>query len=43
MYALLDFHLPGGITDKEEVDNRSLLKKKWDTLIEFADEKQIEL
>ena len=43
MYALLDTYLPGGITDKEEMDNRQLLKKKWKNLIEKADEKQGEL
>jgi dynein heavy chain len=33
MYQLLDTHLPGGITDKDEQDNRSLLRKNWDSLI----------
>lgn len=30
MYQLLDSHLPGGISDKDEQDHRSLLKKNWD-------------
>ena len=43
MYALLETYLPGGITDKEEMDNRQLLLKKWDSLIKLADVKQKEL
>jgi dynein heavy chain len=43
MYGLLDNYLPGGITDKEEMDNRQLLKKKWADIIELADSKQREL
>jgi len=40
MYSLLDTYLPGGITDKEEIDSRLLLKKKWSDLIEMAETKQ---
>ena len=34
MYALLDNYLPGGITDKDEMDSRSMLKRNWDALIQ---------
>jgi dynein heavy chain len=43
MYALLETYVPGAITDKEEMDNRQLLLKKWDNLIKLADVKQKEL
>jgi len=33
MYGLLDNYLPGGITDKDEMDSRSMLKRNWDALI----------
>jgi len=42
MYSLLDSYLPGGITDKEEMDSRQLLKKKWADLILLAEVKQRE-
>jgi dynein heavy chain, axonemal len=29
MYNLLDNYLPNLITEKEEMDNRQLLRKKW--------------
>merc|ERR1712224_847170 len=37
MYSLLDTYLPGGITDKEEMESRTLLKKKWGDLVEMAE------
>jgi dynein heavy chain, axonemal len=43
MYALLDNYLPGGITDKDEMDNRSMLKPKWEALIKAAEKKQKDL
>ena len=30
MYSLLDNYLTGGITDKDEMDARSMLKRNWD-------------
>merc|ERR1712190_367774 len=42
MYSLLDTYLPGGIVDKEEMESRQLLKKKWTDLIETAEIKQRE-
>jgi len=36
MYTLLDNYLPGGITDKDEMDARSMLRKNWDDLIDYA-------
>jgi dynein heavy chain len=37
MYNLLDTYLAGGITDKDEMDSRSLLKSGWDNLIKQAE------
>lgn len=37
MFALLDVYLPGGIVDKEVVENRQLLEKKWSALVTLAD------
>lgn len=44
MYNLLDTYLSGGITDKDEMDSRSLLKSGWDNLIKQAEKegKQLE-
>ena len=33
MYSLLDVYLPGGISDKDEMDQRTMLQKNWETLI----------
>lgn len=33
IYALLDIYLPGGVVDKEVVENRQTLQKRWDALI----------
>jgi len=43
MYGLLDNYLPGGITDKDEMDARSMLRNNWDGLIDYAQVKQKEL
>lgn len=43
MYTLLDNYLPGGITDKDEMDQRSMLRRNWDALIQQAQIKGKEL
>jgi len=43
MYMLLDTYLVGGITDKDEMDSRSMLRATWDLLIKQADLKVKEL
>jgi len=43
MYALLDIYLPGGIVDKEVVENRQMLEKKWESLVRLASERKKEL
>jgi len=40
MYALLDIYLPGGIVDKEVVENRQMLEKKWQSLIKLSSERK---
>ncbi|KAL4479549.1 hypothetical protein ABPG72_018535, partial [Tetrahymena utriculariae] len=37
MYSLLDNYLQGGITDKDEMDARTLLTTNWETLIQQAE------
>lgn len=37
MYALLDNYLPNGITDKDEMDARSMLRRTWEDVIKSAD------
>jgi len=39
MYSLLDNYLPNGITDKDEMDARTMLRKNWDDVIKSADVK----
>jgi len=43
MYQLLDTYLVGGITDKDEMDSRSMLRANWDQIIKQADVKVKEL
>ena len=43
MYTILDNHLPGGIVDKEETENRQLIERKWTDLIALADKRQKDL
>jgi hypothetical protein len=43
MYALLDLYLPGGVVDKEVVENRQTLQKRWESLITLADKRKKEL
>lgn len=33
MYTMLDFYLSGGISDKDEMDSRMLLKHNWNQVI----------
>lgn len=37
MYGLLDNYLPNGITDKDEMDSRSMLRRNWEDVIKAAD------
>lgn len=37
MYVLLQSHLPGGITDKDEMDARSYLRSNWNGLVEMSE------
>lgn len=37
MYFLLENHLPGGITDKDEMDARSYLHSNWNNLVEMSE------
>ena len=37
MYTLLDTNLPGGITDKDEMDARIFLWSKWSNLIDLSE------
>lgn len=43
MYALLDIYLPGGVVDKEVVESRQMLEKKWESLVLLANERKKEL
>ena len=43
MYGLLDLYLPGGVVDKEVVENRQTLQKRWENLIALADKWKKEL
>lgn len=43
MFNILDIYLPGGVVDKEVVENRLMLSKKWNTLVEIADKRSLEL
>lgn len=37
MYVLLENYLPGGITDKDEMDARSYLRSNWNNLVEMSE------
>jgi dynein heavy chain len=37
MYTLLENSLPGGITDKDEMDARSYLRSNWNNLVEMSE------
>jgi dynein heavy chain len=43
MYNLLDTYLAGGITDKDEMEQRSLLSTNWTNLITTAEQKGNEM
>jgi len=43
MYALLDNYLVGGISDKDEMDARSMLLRNWGQLILVSENKGKEL
>jgi len=38
MYTLLETYLEGGITDRDEMDQRLLLQTNWDNLITCAED-----
>ena len=38
MYALLEMYLPGGIVDKEEMDQKSVIRSNWRKLSDYAEE-----
>ena len=37
MYAMLERYVPGGITDKDEVEQRTTMRQTWRKLIDMAD------
>jgi len=37
MYAMLDRYLPGGVVDKDEVEQKNTMRTTWRKLIDFAD------
>jgi dynein heavy chain len=37
MYLLLENFLPGGITDKDEMDARSYLRSNWSNLVDMSE------
>jgi dynein heavy chain len=39
MYILLENFLTNGLTDKEELDARTMLSNNWETLIKYAEVK----
>ncbi len=43
MYQLLDNYLQGQLSDKDEMDLRSMLRRNWDQLIQQAEVKGKEL
>ena len=38
MYQMLEQYLPGGVMEKEEMDQRSILRSQWVRLVDFAEE-----
>lgn len=38
MYVLLENYLPGGITDKDEMDARSYLRSNWNNLVNMSED-----
>jgi len=37
MYAMLERYLPGGVVDKDEVEQKTTMRSTWRKLIDFAD------
>eukprot|EP00941_MAST-03F_sp_MAST-3F-sp1_P001388 g1388.t1 len=37
MYKMLEIYLPQGYLDKGEMDNKSVLRSKWEELVDFAE------
>jgi len=38
MYQMLESYLPGGVVDKEEIDQKSIIHKTWGALVDDAEE-----
>jgi dynein heavy chain len=38
MYAVLDHYIPGGVVDKDEMDQKSIIRTSWRKLSDFAEE-----
>jgi dynein heavy chain len=38
MYLILDVYLPPGNIDKDEMDNRSMLRRRWDELVLLSEQ-----
>ena len=38
MYQMLENYLPGGVVDKEEIDQKSIIHKEWGKLVDYAEE-----
>ena len=43
MYAMLDHYLPGGLVDKDEMDQKSVLRPSWHKLADLAEDVADEL
>jgi dynein heavy chain len=43
MYQMLESYLPGGCMDKEEMDEKSVIRATWHRLVTFAEAKTDEL
>lgn len=37
MYQILDHYLPGGVVDKEEIEQKSTMSSSWRKLVEYAE------
>jgi dynein heavy chain len=38
MYQMLENYLPGGVGDKEEIDQKDVIHKKWGELVDYAED-----
>ncbi|GMH97336.1 hypothetical protein TrST_g8180 [Triparma strigata] len=43
MYQMLENYLPGGVIDKEEIDQKSIIHKEWTKLVDYAEDVTDEL